>query len=143
MIRKETIEALRSKLLALAAATLILGGTARAEQFTRSVPSGRTSDVHTYRPWDNSCRSAFASAKLMVKPQHGIMSHRYSSSTIPEVDRLSGRKTRCFGKPVTGFVVTYTPARGYRGIDTFTLDMEYPSSNSRRRLIDVFTIQVE
>ena len=130
-------------LLAAFAAVLFLCCPAQGEAFTRSVPAGQTSDVFMYRPWNNSCTSTYARAKLVAKPQHGFVSHRYVTSAIPAVDRLSGRRTRCVGQPVTGFVVTYTPARGFRGMDSFSLDMHFPSSTSRPLLVDTFTILVE
>ena len=129
------------KLLAAAVLIFLLPGPAEALPYSRTVPAGKTSTVFTYTPWDLSCHSTFAVAKLTDKPQHGTVSHHFISTTIPEINRLTGRETPCRGKPATGFVVTYTPARGFRGTDTFTLDVDYPSA--ARRATDVFTIQVE
>jgi hypothetical protein len=128
------------RLLAATIALSTLSGPAEAELLSRTVPAGRTSTVFTYKP-QTSCRSAFAVAKLSVKPQHGRVSHNLTPAIMPSWNRITGRPTGCDGKPTTGFAVTYTPAPGFHGFDTFTLDVDFKETG--RQIVDVFTINVE
>jgi hypothetical protein len=130
-----------NRALAATLAVFLFLDPAEAQPYSRTVSSGKTSTVFTYTPWDLFCHSAPAVAKLIVKPKHGTVSHYLTSATIPKINRLTGAETPCAGKPATGFVVTYTSASGFRGVDTFILDVDYPSSG--RHATDVFTITVQ
>jgi hypothetical protein len=52
------------------------------------------------------------------------------------MDRFTNRPTGCRPTPTTGFAVTYTPAAGFRGIDKFSLDVEFKETG--RREADTF-----
>ena len=125
------------RLLAAAATMLCVCNAAKANQITKTVPSGKTSVVATYRPVKTSCESAHGVATLASKPEHGSVSHHLEPTTIP-----AGYWIRhCYGKPTTGFVVTYTPAPGFHGVDHFILDVQLPEMNVHR--LDGFAIIVE
>jgi hypothetical protein len=130
------------KALAAILAASLLSGSANSQPFSRSVPPGQTTVVFTYRPFLRaSCNSASAVAKLSIKPKHGRVSHYLTPATIPTTDRLTGQPSGCAPKPTTGFAVTYTPAPGFHGTDTFSLDVEFKEAGQREN--DVFTIIVQ
>lgn len=112
---------------------------AQAETFSRTVPSGRTTQVKIYRTWNPSdCSSAPGIVKVVAKPQHGKLASGSVSSTIP-MNRLSGRN-QCLGKPIVGFAVNYTPAPGYHGPDTFAIDVIY---ERHAPISDVYSVTVQ
>jgi len=57
------------------------------------------------------------------------------------MDRFTGQPTGCVPKSTTGFAVTYTPAPGFHGTDTFSLDVDFKEAD--RHETDVFTITVQ
>jgi hypothetical protein len=117
---------MRKSLLKTAVATLVLYGTPDAAYSllgnpnTRTVPAGKTTAVMTYTPRSPSCGSVPATVTLVAKPQHGTVSHHYERTIMPT--------GRCYGRPTVGFVVTYTPATGFRGVDHFTVVVKIPST---------------
>jgi hypothetical protein len=130
------------KALAATLSASLLSSPVEAQPFSRSVPPGQTTVVFTYRPFvRSSCNSASAVAKLSIKPQHGRVSHHLTPATIPTIDRFTGQSSGCPPKPTTGFAVTYTPAPGFHGVDTFTLDVDFKEAGRREN--DVFTIIVQ
>lgn len=122
---------------AATAATLVLCSSADAvaagSQITRTVPAGKTTVVMNYRPRNRFCESTAAVATLVAKPQHGTVSHHSESTTMPA--------GRCYGKPTVGFVVTYTPGPGFRGVDHFIIEVKNPGAGVHR--LDGFAIIVE
>jgi hypothetical protein len=128
--------------LAATLAICALSCAAEAQPISRTVPAGQTTTVFTYRPYvRSSCKGAFAVATLAVKPQHGRVSHFLTPSTIPTFDRFAHRPSGCMATPTTGFAVTYTPAPGFHGTDTFSLDVNFKDAG--RRETDSFTIVVQ
>jgi hypothetical protein len=129
--------------LVITVALLLLSEPAEAQVINARVPPGKTTTVFIYRPFDRStCHPQFAVATLAVKPQHGRASHYLTPSTIPTQDRFrQGQPTGCAPKPTTGFAVTYTPAAGFHGFDTFTLDVSWKGTGEHA--VDVFKIVVE
>lgn len=117
---------MKRSLLKTAIATLVLCGPPDAAYSllgnpnTRTVPAGKTTAIMTYTPRSPSCESIPATATLVAKPQHGTVSHRYENTMV--------RGGRCDGRPAVGFVVTYTPAMGFHGVDHFTLVIKIPST---------------
>ena len=104
------------------------------------MPAGQTTIVFVYRSWDGkSCTSMFGVVKVSVKPQHGKLTNRIIEATIPGVHRF-GTSGQCSGQSTKGFAVFYTPASGFRGTDTFTLDISWPHSG--RQATDTFAVTV-
>jgi len=126
-----------NRMLATTGVLLVLGGMAHANQITRTVPAGRTTEVNTYWPVKPSCQGVFGTATLTVKPQHGSVSHH----TAPTTFGANYRARHCYGKPTASFVVTYTPATGFRGVDHFILDVQLPELNVHR--LDGYAIIVQ
>jgi hypothetical protein len=128
---------------ALAVACLLLfhqSSKAPAESFTRTVPAGQTTRVFVYKSWEGNCISAFGVVKVSVKPQHGKLSNRIIDTIIPGVHRF-GASGQCQGQSTKGFAVYYTPASGFRGTDTFTLDISWPHSG--KQAMDTYAVTVQ
>lgn len=140
MARIKGEEAVKSKLTtAIGGVICLFPNLVHAETFNRTVPPGRTTQVKIYRTWNPSdCSSAPGIVKVVTKPQHGKLASGSVSSTIP-VNRLSGRN-QCLGKPIVGFAVNYTPAPGYHGPDTFTIDVVY---ERHAPISDVYNVTVQ
>ena len=91
---------------------------------TMTVPAGRTTRVAVYTAWkpqETPCTSTFAVVKVATRPPHGKLSNHLIDTTIP-ASRLDG-SARCLGTPIKGLAVFYAPDRGFRGVDSFTLDV--------------------
>ena len=67
-----------------------------------------------------SCESAFGIVKVVEKPKSGKLSNAPINTVIP-MSRFANRPGPCFGKPTKGFAVSYTPMKGFRGTDSFTV----------------------
>lgn len=131
---------MRSKWTAAICGTIgVIPNLACAETFNRTVPPGRTTQVKIYRTWNPSdCSSAPGIVKVIAKPEHGKLTSGSVPSTIP-MNRLSG-KNQCLGKPITGFAVSFTPAPGYHGPDSFTIDVIY---ERHAPISDVYNVVVQ
>ena len=110
---------------------------AMPDQITKHVPSGKTTVVRLYKQATRSCESVSGTATLVSKPKHGTVANRLEPTTFGE----SHSSSRCHGKPTLGFVVTYTSAPGFRGLDHFILEVRLPSIGLHR--LDAFSIIVE
>ena len=121
---------------------IVLTSTVAEANFrTKVVPAGQTTRVAVYTAWHpERCGSVFAIVKVTSKPQNGKLSNTLTNTTIP-VTRFTGRPGPCFGKPTKGFEVYYTPAKGFRGPDTFSLEISWPAVN--RVESDVFSVSVQ
>jgi hypothetical protein len=107
-----------TKVAALAfVAALLPALPASAETRTITVPANRTSSVETIAFYNNeTCRSgAVPQMQVTRAPANGKVSFRQFSGTLNE---SSGR---CSGKRVSGQNVIYTPRKGFRGTDSFTV----------------------
>jgi hypothetical protein len=108
------------------------------------VQAGQTIRVHVYKSWtweEGHCTSMSGVVKLSVKPQHGKVTHRIIDATIPQVHRFGVTRPQCQGQPTNGFAVFYTPATGFHGTDTFTLDINWPHSGEQAT--DTYTMTVQ
>jgi hypothetical protein len=119
-------------------AAAFLPSLAAARPMDRRVISGQTTIVGRYYTWNRDCSSAFGTVKVVAKPQHGTIANRLVDDRIG-ISRRTRVADQCLGKPIKALVVTYTSARGYHGIDTFTLDATFRIY----RDVDTFTIRVE
>jgi hypothetical protein len=105
----------------------------------RTVVSGQTTHIKSYRSWDKNCQSRFGVVKLLTKPQHGKLTTRIANGKIRN-SRFLGGPDQCFGTPIKAFKIDYTSVKGFRGVDTFTVDITFGGG---RRDIDVVTITVQ
>lgn len=113
---------------------------AQAQSRTKTVPAGQTTRVAVYTAWDPQyCGSVFGVVKITVKPQHGKLTNRVIDTTIP--NSRFGSSGQCYGKPTKGFAIFYAAPRGFRGTDSFTLDVSWPAIS--RQATDTYAINVQ
>jgi hypothetical protein len=131
-------------LAAATATTAMLSACSAAEAFsiTKTVPAGQTTTVYTYTSRTHRCESASGTVTLVVKPQHGQVTYRSTPTTFTGTrDDNFGSPGRCHGKPTMGFVITYTPAPGFRGVDHFTIEVRMSTTGVHR--LDGYAVIVE
>jgi hypothetical protein len=121
---------------------VVFSGTVAEADFRKKVVSaGQTTQLAVYTAWDPvNCGNVFGVVKVTAKPQSGKLSNALINTTVP-IGRFTGRPGSCFGKPTKGFAVFYTPVRGFRGTDTFTVDISWPAVN--RTATDTFFVTVQ
>lgn len=110
---------------------------AQALDFERTAPSGRATRMHIYKSWNRDCEANGGVVKVVRKPKHGKLSHRAVQTEIGYA-RLRGF-TRCTGTPIRGFQVDYQSNRGFRGVDTFVIEVTF---GTRRRDVDTYFVDV-
>jgi hypothetical protein len=124
----------------LAFTLLMTTSGAHAEYRTRTVAAGQSIRVavhYSYRPDDCSATSGIV--KVLSKPQHGKLSNKKVLTTI--VHSRFGSVGKCYGKPVGGFEIYYTPAPGFRGADEFSVELFWSPIN--RHEIDNYLITIQ
>lgn len=124
--------------VALTVISLANSGAAEALSFNRVADSGRTTQMHRYASWDRNCQANGGVVKVLKKPAHGTLFSRDIASHINK-SRTAG-STHCHGVPIKGFQVNYRSAAGFRGIDTFTIEVVFGNSRSDT---DYFTVMVQ
>ena len=100
--------------------------------------SGSKERMHTYMSWKlKGCVPSTGIVKVIAKPQHGKL-------TPSNVEALIGHSRHrsndpCIGKPMKGFRVDYQSEPGFRGTDTFKIEVTF---GKRVPEIDTNTITV-
>jgi hypothetical protein len=126
------------EVLAVTAALIAASDFADAKTVSKTAASGKTVLMYTYANWTPDCSSYGGVVNLVTRPQHGRVSPRKGIVPTPP-DRLFGI-TKCYGKPIMGFHVYYTSAPGFRGTDSFTIEVKYEQYPTQ---VDTFTITVQ
>jgi len=129
----------RSSLLLAGLCCFVALSPASATPMSRTAVSGKPSVMFDYRSWDASCVSAGAKMDVTSAPKNGSVAPMFVNSTIPP-----GRKygaSPCTGKPIKALRVMYTPKRGFKGTDTFTIDVTYFGTGDRTT--HEYTVTVE
>jgi hypothetical protein len=113
---------------------------AGADSFSRTATSGQPKRVAAYHSWDPiTCASLAAKVNVVSKPAHGTLTPRVVPHTIT-VSRY-GTVQHCAGTPIKALQIEYKSARGYHGIDTFTLEVTFGWEG--RRATDTYTVNVQ
>jgi hypothetical protein len=104
--------------------TLALGASAAAAETVERTVKANTltavGGIFTYGV--QSClQGAIPDAKVGQPPKNGRVVVRMHQTIL-------GKETNCAGQKVSGPIFIYTPNRGFRGIDEFTI--EYPFARS-------------
>ena len=115
MIGRVTVAALTLALLAPMTPAL-------AKTISKTVAAGRASNIDHYTGWNNDCSFMVIKIDVTSKPAHGSVSTRISNGRIPGHADI-GSSSACAGKPTKVLNLYYKPARGYRGTDSFTVNM--------------------
>jgi hypothetical protein len=113
---------------------------AGTNSFSRTVTSGQPKRIAAYHSWDpHSCNSLAATMNILVKPAHGVLIPRVIPWTI--TTSRFGPVMNCAGKPIKALQIEYKSTPGYRGTDTFTIDVTFGWEG--RRDTDTYTVTVQ
>src|SRR5688500_9199800 len=96
---------------------------AHAESINRTVASGKQTRMTGYYTWTRDCVPTSGIVKVVRKPEHGTLSTRIVPVTIGR-GQLYGRED-CAGTPAKALQVDYKSKPGFRGTDTFELDITF------------------
>ena len=114
---------MRRWIVSVVGLVLAAGGAAAQESVDRTVKANaRTAVGGIFTFWQHSCeQSMIPDPKLSKAPANGRVEI--------EKHRLTMRKPHpCDGRELSGPVFFYTPAKGFKGVDQFTV--EYPFSTN-------------
>jgi hypothetical protein len=104
-----------------------------------SVKSGVPTPIHTYLSWNNDCSPNAGVVRVATKPQHGKLTPS-KVAAVARQNRFSTYATVCLGRTMPGFRVVYTSTPGYRGADSFAIEVIY---GGRSPIMDVYNVNVE
>jgi len=111
----------------------------RALTLQREATSGKQTVMWKYGNWQKDCSPQVGTVRVLAKPQHGKLYPSRETITL-KYNRFSPNSTDCIGKRIPGFVVYYTSSPGFRGTDTFQIELTHPNRGAD---IDNFTVQVK
>lgn len=113
---------------------------AEANSFSRTAASGQPQRIAAYHSWDpQTCTSLSANMNIVVKPSHGVLIPRVVPHTI--TTSRFGSVGSCAGKPIKALQIEYRSTPGYRGTDTFAIDVIFGFQG--RRDTDTYTMTVQ
>ena len=108
--------------IAVSLVVCCLSAAADARSLSRTVSSGKTQQVLSYASWGEACSPRAGTVRLVTKPQHGKVQSRRSNLLITTA-RFGD--TKCIGKRIPGVAIDYTPDKGFRGTDSFVVNVKY------------------
>ena len=121
---------------------LLLSANAFAgtNSFSRTAVSGQPKRIAAYHSWDpQTCKSLSAKMTVLSKPSHGVLIPHVVPSTITQ--SRFGSVGHCAGTPIKALQVDYKSAPGYRGTDTFTIEVIFGFEG--RQDTDNYTVTIE
>lgn len=118
--------------LSLALVAVLLAGPACAETVARTVKANQRTPVAGLFTYEReTCRAAeIPNLSFSSRPTNG-------SIAIHQVTVPLGPDTTCQGRRIMGPALVYTPNKGFRGQDQFTI--EYPFATNDVRSPTLFT----
>ena len=130
------------RIVLAAVLTIATLSSAFADQFSKTVPANRKSQIYAHAVYQKqTCFSgAIPNMKVSRKPKHGKVI--FQRSTF----KLSKRAGRCAGKSIKGMGIYYTPDRNFRGQDKFTVSYSYeayPGASRRNFISNTYDITVK
>ncbi len=127
----------------LAAAIAVASTTsAMADRVSKTVPKNKKTFVGGAATYSEGMCDPMSIPQMRIrkKPSHGKVEFR------TEYFKLSERAGSCAGKRVKGTAVFYTPNRGYRGNDKFSVSftmMRYTEGSRMKHITDTYDITVK
>lgn len=121
---------IRTALAAVATALAAAPVSTNAADLT--VPANRTTEIAFLNVYDaGQCASGGRPRIRLRQPEHGTITTRWTKRKITDNwFGLGGRK--CVGRDMRGLAVYYTPDRGYRGTDDYSLRWTYRTHHGYR-----------
>jgi hypothetical protein len=109
---------------ALLAAFALTIGAAGAETYDRTVKANTRTAVGGFLGYevDTCYPSAIPDVKIRQAPSNGTVAIQPYESEL-------GKHTRCPGRKVRGVAYVYTPKKGFKGADTFALDVPWATTD--------------
>ena len=110
----------------LAAGLTVLAVPASAETIERTVKANHRSPVGGLFTYEvGTCRaSAIPDVTIRDKPRNGTVAIHSVTATLPP-------ETNCGGQKVSGPALIYTPNKGFKGADQFTIDFPFATNETR------------
>jgi hypothetical protein len=110
-------------LLPALALTLILAGPtcAMAATLSKTAVAGKSTKIDEYTGWNNDCSFLTIRVDVSSPPSYGTVTSKVARGRISNA--AVGSAGSCFGKPTRVLQVYYRGKAGFRGIDTFSVDM--------------------
>lgn len=129
------------RIIALVVVAVVLGtDVLSAARVSRTARSGQPTRIAAYHSWDpDSCVSLAASMNVINKPAHGVLTARIVPHTI--TTSRFGTVRNCAGKPIKALAIDYRSKPGFKGTDTFVIDVVFGWQG--RRDTDTYTVTVE
>jgi hypothetical protein len=109
-----------------------------AENFFRTAKSGQVTHMYNYHSWRRDCSANDGVVKVVTKPQHG----KLKPSTVMSLVKINRFRADdpCVGMMMKGFEVEYVSVPGYRGQDSFAIEITF---GRRAPVVDTFAVSVE
>ena len=110
----------------IAAGLTVVANAASADTIARVVKANsRTAVGGLFTYGVGTCRAGeFPEVTIREQPSYGTV-------VVQTVTVLLDASTNCAGSRVTGPALVYTPRKGFRGTDRFTIDFPFASNESR------------
>jgi hypothetical protein len=112
------------------AAALAIPAAGSAATLQKSAPSGKSAKIDEYTGWNNDCSFLTINVNVSSPPSHGAVTSRVARGRI--TNAAVGSAGSCFGKPTRVLQVYYRSRAGYRGTDTFSVDMSVRGQPTKR-----------
>ena len=131
---------MKGGLVLIVGAILGFSSQAAADDFQKSARSGQKSLMRQYANFNIlDCSPHAGKVSVVKQPANGTLSTA-AAPYIIDINRFTGTRSRCAGKRVIGLNVYYTPNRGFRGTDQFTVRAIYREGSFSAT--DRFTVEV-
>jgi hypothetical protein len=110
----------------LVAGVVVLAAPASAETIERTVKANQRSPVGGLFTYEvGTCRaSAIPNVTVRDQPRNGTVAIHPVTATLPP-------ETNCGGQKVSGPALIYTPNKGFKGADQFTIDFPFATNEAR------------
>ena len=111
---------------------------------TLNVPAGRTTSVATFSIFDRtSCQGGELATARIVQPANGTVRVKPVTRRA-NAEGFRAGDAKCTGSTFRGQDVLYTPDRGYRGLDRFTVRFSWNERpGSRRTANETYRVNVQ
>lgn len=119
---------MKIRTVALFVCAALLAGCAAAEPSRVNVRMNTSTAVGGMTVSDKSCDTVSPPSPVVsTQPKSGQVTFTHGNM------KLDPKKTNCGGVPMVGLVVVYTPNKGFRGEDRFTVKFDYYSNDGGGR----------
>jgi len=90
----------------------------------RTATSGEPKLMRRYFSWNADCSFKVINVDVTAKPARGTIEPRFGDYVLTKADVRGGSINTCEGKSIRVVELHYTPQRGYRGKDSFSVRVQ-------------------